>query len=197
VKRAHNFHYLDSEAKWLYLTSLGEEWNNPYERAIHYSKEHNAHLAFNPGTRQLAQKYAVIKDALTITEILFVNKEEAEQLVKDYTHDKPSNDMKELLSQVAELGPKMVVITNGRYGSYVLASEKRYYHQDIFPSIIVERTGAGDAFASGFLAGFVQDVPIQEAMQWGTFNAGGVVAQIGAQAGLLNKSQMEEKIKSL
>lgn len=192
VKRHHNFHYHDIKTSWIYLTSLGEEWVAPYERALRYVQEHTTLLACNPGTLQLAEKSQVMQKTLKLASILFVNKEEAQHLVKEYgNHETPSDQSEELLHQVASLGPKTVVITNGKYGSYALDSEKHYYHQEVFPSIIVERTGAGDAYASGFLAAIIHHVSIQEAMQWGSKNAASAVGQIGAQAGLLKKSEMK------
>lgn len=196
VKREHKFHYQDADIKWIYLTSLGEEWTEPYEKALHYTKEKHSSLAFNPGTRQLAKHFPVVKDALTLTHSLFVNKEEAQQLVKLYSHHAPSDDMGELLHQTHALGPQTVIITNGKYGAYALDNEQ-LYHQPIVPSEIVERTGAGDAFASGFLGATVHGLSIHQAMQWGNMNAASVVEHVGAQAGLLKKSQMNEKIKLL
>lgn len=196
VPRHHNFHYSDADIKWLYLTSLGEEWKEAYEKALHFIRTKNVSLAFNPGTRQLAEKYDVIKEALAVTSILYVNKEEAQHLIKQYSSHTPSDDMDELLHQTHVLGPQTVIITNGRYGAYAF-HEGQYYHQPVIHSEVVERTGAGDSFASGSLAAIIHNVSIQDALKWGNLNAASVVSMVGAQAGLLKKSQMDEKIKQL
>ncbi len=196
VQREHNFHYADEKIAWIYLTSLGEEWVKPYEKAVHFVKETNCFLAFNPGTLQLAKKSDVVEDALKVTTILFVNKEEAQLLISEYAKEKPSDEIEKLLDQVSSLGPITVVITDGKKGSYVLDSEKHFYHEGILSSIIVERTGAGDAYSAGFLGAIVHKLSIKDAMHWGSKNATSVVAHIGAQAGLLKKQEMEEKVRT-
>ena len=52
-------------------------------------------------------------------------------------------------------------------------------------SPIVERTGAGDAFGSGFVSEYVRSGDIKKAIQFATANASSVVAQFGAKAGIL------------
>lgn len=196
VPRQHNFHYMDADIKWLYLTSLGEEWKDAYEKALHYVTTKHASLAFNPGTRQLAEHFPVIKDALALTTILYVNKEEAQLLVKEYSHHTPSGDIKELLYQTQALGPKTIVITNGKEGAYALEDTTTHY-QPIIPTPIIERTGAGDSYSSGSLAAIVHGHSLKEALLWGTLNAASLVSHVGTQTGLLKKSQMDEKIKQL
>ena len=54
---------------------------------------------------------------------------------------------------------------------------------------VVERTGAGDAFNSGFLAEFIRSGNIEKAIQFGTANASSVVMHYGAKEGILRKDQ--------
>lgn len=198
VKREHNFNYDTAKLSWIYLTSLGEEWVKPYEKAIAYVTNTSCKLAFNPGTLQLAKKSSIIEDALKHTTILFVNKEEAQLLVSEYVTDKnPSSNIEILSKDIATLGPKFVVITDGKNGSNVLSEEKHFYHQGNFPSIVVERTGAGDAFATGFLGAFIHGLPVKDALKWGSLNAASVIGSIGAEEGLLKKEEMEQAMNNI
>lgn len=198
VKRDHDFHYDTAKLSWIYLTSLGEEWTKPYEKAIAYVSNTSAKLAFNPGTRQLAKKTAVIEDALKHTTILFVNKEEAQLLVSEYVTDKtPSHDIEKLAKALSTIGPKIVVITDGKNGSNVLDQDRHFYHQDTIPSIVVERTGAGDAFATGFMGAMIHNLSTKEALKWGSINAASVIGSIGAEEGLLKKEEMEQAVNNL
>lgn len=92
------------------------------------------------------------------------------------------------------MGPKIVSITDGKEGSYAIDHTGKMYCIGMFPSTVVERTGAGDAYASGFLSAIISDHVIPDAMRWGAVNASSVVAQIGAQAGLLKRESLEKKL---
>ena len=155
-------------------------------------KKTNTLLAFNPGTPQLKDGYEGIRGILETTNILFVNKDEAQEIVESYDGTKIDN-IKELLKKLQTLGPKIVVITDGENGSFAINEKGEFFTQDIVKTTIVEKTGAGDAYASGFLAAMLSNLPIQTAMKWGTLNASATMAILGAQNGLLSRKEMEEK----
>jgi len=196
VKRAHNFDFLDITAKMLYITSLADEWRKPYETALAFAKKNNAKIAFNPGSRQIHDESGVTHAVLEQTYILIVNKQEAELLL--HQKDTPHSDeeyVKKLMQQLQKHGPQIVVVTDGKKGSYALDSDENFYRQHTHEGEVVERTGAGDAYSTGFLAATNYGLPVQKAMEWGSWNATSVVSKIGAQAGLLTKEQMELKVK--
>lgn len=200
VKREHNFHFENVTSPWMYLTSLGQEWEAPYQKALAYKKEQNVKLAFNPGTYQLQMMGEMISEVLKETDILFVNKEEAMTITKSIkginsiTSIKGSDEIKILLAQLRELGAKTVVITDGRNGAYVFDGEKTL-HIGLFPETLVERTGAGDAYSSGFLGAVMRNKTIEEAAQWGAVNAASVIEYVGAEKGLLSEEEIEERLK--
>ena len=197
VEREHDFDFLDVTADYVYITSLGREWEKPYRKAVEFAKENGSKIAFNPGSRQIHDGQETVKHVLKHTDILFVNKEEGERLLTGKNIIGSPNDKKyiqELMERLQGLGPKNVVVTNGKHGSYALNEAKEYFEQPMHPGEPVERTGAGDAFASGYLAATIHGKDIQESMQWGSINAASVVRHIGAQAGLLKKSALEESL---
>ena len=198
IEREHDFQFEDVTADMVYLTSLGREWQEPYKRAVEFAKKNGSKLAFNPGSRQLREGEETVKFVLKHTETLFINKEEGEHLLYGQKKVDSANNkeyMEELLTKLTKLGPKMVVLTNGKHGSYAIDEQGKYYYQELTPGKIVERTGAGDAFASGFLAGALHGQCLPDSMKWGSVNAASVVGHVGAQAGLLNKEEMEELMK--
>ena len=65
------------------------------------------------------------------------------------------------------------------------------------PELRIEATGAGDAFATAYLAALAHGLPHKVALRWGPMNAGSVVQQVGPQAGLLTKKEMEAQLKKL
>jgi sugar/nucleoside kinase (ribokinase family) len=194
VDRKHDFFYETATTKWIYLTSLGEDWVTPYQKALTFAKTKNVKIAFNPGTIQLLQRSAIIDSVFRDTELLFINKEEAKRLVKNYDSNFNSDVIQEILANVKKMGPKNVVITDGANGSYSMDENNNLFHQDRIDCTIVELTGAGDAYATGFLAGFIHGKSMQDSMLWGSHNAASVVGMVGAQEGLLRKQALEEKI---
>ena len=193
VEREHDFDFGELTSPWIYLTSLGKEWKKPYEKVLKFAEENNSKIAFNPGGRQLREGKELLERVLEKTEILFVNKEEAELILYGHTTDKKDGDyVQGLIKGLQKLGPKIVVITDGRNGAYTVSETGKMHHQGITEGKVVERTGAGDSFGSGFLAATLAGHPISVAMEWGARNATSVVGHIGAQAGLLTKKEMEE-----
>lgn len=182
------------QSKWVYLTSLSPSFtkSNLLEQLIQYLERTNAKLVFNPGTFQI--KLGVKKNPrlLSLTEVFIVNKEEA-KLVLGFEEDQEIN-IKKLLKMIADLGPRLVVITDGGNGSYGFDSEI-YYKLGLFPAKLVEMTGSGDAYATGVLAGLFHGKDLAEAMRWGAANSAAVVEKIGPQEGLLKYEFMQEVLK--
>jgi len=216
IKRLHDFVFDNLSTKWLYLTSIGNEWKNAYERTSNFVKQTKTLLAFNPGTLQINAGYESIADVLNVTNILFVNKEEATRISNlsprarlDSArlgeagkflifNEKDNKDIiKQLLIKLQKLGPKIVVITDGDCGSYAIDEKGEIIAQAAIKTKIVEKTGAGDAYSTGFMSAILHGLSIKDAMHWGTLNSASVIEKIGAQVGLLRKEEMEEKLKRI
>ena len=173
------------DAKFVYYTSVGEHHARLNKDIVRYVKKTGARLAFNPGTYQMRAGLEGLKPVLAVCEILFVNKEEAARILgKEYS------DIKGYMRALRELGPQIVVITDGTQGSYAFDGEKTYF-MGIPDTKVVERTGAGDSFATGFVAARFYGKTVPQAMCWGTMNASSVVMYVGPQKGLLSRSKIE------
>ena len=132
---------------------------------------------------------------MKLSYIVFVNKQEAEKLTG---LEAKSEVTKELLMALSGLGPKISVITDGGNGAYVFDGH-RFLHCEVLPMDAYERTGAGDAFGSGFLGAVIKGKTIDEALIWGTVNSASVIGYIGAQKGLLKEEDIDtwvERFKS-
>lgn len=175
-------------AGWIYLTTAGGEFAEFYRQAVEWAIARKAKIAFNPGSRQLKVGLAPLRYAYAATEVLFVNREEAQELLGI---SGKMEEIKEVLKQLREVGPKTVVVTDGPAGTYAYDGNS-YYHMPIVEATVVERTGAGDAFGSGFLGAYISGKPIQEALRWGTVNSASVLGFIGPQKGLLAEEGIKE-----
>ncbi|MFH1820435.1 MAG: PfkB family carbohydrate kinase, partial [Candidatus Nealsonbacteria bacterium] len=77
-----------------------------------------------------------------------------------------------------------------------MASDGKYlYHTPSADSNIVDKTGAGDSFGSGFVSGLSQGKEIVGALQLATANATACLMQKGAKKGLLNKGDAYTKVE--
>ena len=176
---------------WLYLSSLGENSVRFHDEIISYLKRHiNVKLAFEPGTFQIKMGAETLSEIYQRTDLFFCNREEAEKILRI---DKMESV--ELLKKIHELGPKIVMVTDGMNGSYAYDG-KDTYHLKVCDENAIESTGAGDAFSSAFTSAIIHGKTIEEALMWGGCNASSVVMHVGPHKGLLTKEQIEENIKN-
>ncbi len=177
-----------------YLTSIGKEWEGAYKTVVDFVHSHTITLAFSPGSHQLMNINDVVLEAIACSKILFVNKEEGERILEK--KGEKAADMKELLIKLSNLGPLIVSVTDGKNGSYAWTDSMCY----VLPSFEegsagVDKTGAGDSYASGFFAAHLLQKDIKTAMKWGSANANFAMTQIGAQKGLLTQSEIESVLQ--
>lgn len=122
------------------------------------------------------------------SDLFFCNKQEAERIL-----GLPGGtEEKVLLEALRALGPKIVVMTDGRDGAYAYDGT-RFLFVPMYPDDRepFERTGAGDAFASTVTSALALGKPLEEALLWGPINSMAVVQQVGAQDGLLTRDALE------
>lgn len=177
-------------AKWVYYTALGPGHERMEKQLLeHLKKNPHQKLCFNPGTRHLRRGLKAIKPVIRRSEVFIVNKEEAERLLED--GQKPIHY---LLLNLHKLGPKIVVITDGPNGSHA-TDGSHIWSLGIFEGPTIERTGAGDSYATAFVAALHHGHPISEAMRWGTANSWSVVQSIGPRKGLLDRIKMKTALR--
>jgi len=161
------------KTKWLYYSSvLGES----FKTQVALAKKLKAKVAFNPS--EYIIKALDIRPLLKLTDVLILNKEEAQLVCKKYK--KKGN----LFSCLREFGPNVVVVTDKNKLAYAFNGDKKY---SVKPNNIkvVERTGAGDAFASGFVAGLIAGWDIDKCLKLGLKESESVIRYFGAKNKLL------------
>lgn len=175
--------------RYLYFSSVGEN-SLPFhhEIATYVKANPETKLVFQPGTFQIRAGTTELKDLYEVTEIFFCNKEEAQYILETQKTDIPF-----LLKGLRALGPKIPVITDGAKGAYALDGESVWF-MPIYPDPAppVDRTGAGDSFASTFTSALALGLDIKTALAWGPINSMSVVQYIGAQKGLLTRAELEK-----
>ncbi|MFZ4058304.1 MAG: carbohydrate kinase family protein [Ferruginibacter sp.] len=92
----------------------------------------------------------------------------------DYIHLSSDNlpDYKPVMERFIREGKKLVVCTHGKAGATALTEQGDWFQQAALAYPMVDANGAGDAFFSGFLVGWMQDLPIETCLQWGAICGG-------------------------
>lgn len=189
---------LISKSGWIYLTSLAGSWMEKLEEVGKIVGGNKAKLAWNPGGAQIAAGKDKLGKFFKLTEILIVNKDEAIELAQsdesiklDYNE---INNIEILSKIIKKWGPRIVVITDGVNGAYLYAGEDRVLYSPATSRDRVDTTGAGDAFGSALVGGYILTENLETALKYGIINSGNVVSEYGAQNGILNRSEIEERL---
>lgn len=170
---------------WFYFSSLIERSFKAQEKLAVWAKKKGIKIAFNPSSYQSKMGVGKLKKILERVEVLVLNKEEARYLV-------PKGDPFDVLSRI---GIKVICITDGNEGSEIYDGFHKYKalaHKNVK---CAESTGAGDAFASGFVSGIMKSRDIEFAIQLGSANAESVIKILGAKNGILTMREAERIIK--
>lgn len=170
------------DAQWLFIADLAssDDRNLFIQSLVEKAHLKGIKVVFTPSRRQLQHGLDSLKPIISRLEVMILNQYEWDQL----TNKMPS-------SQAYRLGAKMVVITKDVRGVTVCLSGKQCI-QHPAPKVgqVVDTTGAGDAFASGFVAALAKGKNPATALEWGTKNAGSVISEISAQKGLLREKEI-------
>ncbi len=166
-----------AKADWLYVSSLGTM--GLLEAVVAQAAAAGVKVAMNPAGSELAHVDR-LKEILAHVTVLSVNKEEAQILVQGTTTE-------ELARRLITYCP-VVIVSDGPNGS-VATDGKVVVAAGMYEDVVVvDRLGAGDAFASGFVAKIIQGKTIQEAVTFASANSTSVVQKIGAKEGILHRN---------
>ena len=111
----------------------------------------------------------LVKNKLDIT---FANEQEILSLID-------AKSFEEVISFGKQL-KKLIVITRGEKGSIAINGNDVYECNSKKNLKIVDLTGAGDLFASGFLQGYINGLMIENSLQMGTDMSSKIIQKIGA-----------------
>ncbi|MBI5553995.1 MAG: carbohydrate kinase family protein, partial [Candidatus Diapherotrites archaeon] len=177
----HRINWKQKHAKWIHLSSLHGDFALA-KKIILQSHSNGTRIAFNPGGEELRKGFSALKPLLPCTDVLFLNREESQQLTG-------KEGILQNLRFLQSLTP-LVVITDGPRGAWAFDGKKTYY-QKTHKVKVLDATGAGDAFNSAFTAAFMKRKDIPTALQWGTQEAESVIAHLGAKNRLLKEKEMK------
>lgn len=187
--------WLKLKSRWWYLSLAGES-DKMFKPLLRFARRHKIAVAFNPSGHHIKHEKTEIIKSLPGISFLVLNEEEAALLTGISFKDERA-----VFKKLDKIAPGVLAVTDGRRG--VTISDGRFvYKAGIFKEKkLVDRTGAGDAFGSGFVAGLmrrgvalgniekVKPSDIAYAVCLATANATSVVEKIGATEGILTKRE--------
>lgn len=174
--------------RWIYFSSISKNALDYHDDISDWLDDNpTVHLAFQPGTFQMEAGTERLKRIYRRSSILLLNREEAARVGGGKL-----DDVNDLFDHLHELGPQVVVITDGPKGAYASDGMQRLFmppYPDPKPPF--ERTGAGDAFSSTFVAAAAKGLSLEDALRWAPINSMSVVQKVGGQAGLVTEKELQ------
>jgi len=178
------------KTKWFYLAPLSGDLARLTKNIVNFAYRNNIKVAFNPGSSQLSLPEKELKAIISKIDVLLLNQEEASTLTGiDYHREE------EIFQKIDDLCPGIAAMTKGPEGVTVSDGKHLFVASGVKTNII-DNTGAGDAFGSGFVTGFIKSKgDIEKATQLGIANGVSCLRKWGAKDGLLKKSQGFKRVK--
>jgi sugar/nucleoside kinase (ribokinase family) len=125
----------------------------------------------------IQRKKAALLDLLRLVDVLMVNDSEARELSGDWNIHRAGR-------WILKQGPKRVVIKQGEHGALLIEPTRTFYVPAFPLETVFDPTGAGDAFAGGFMAYLarvkaVTEDNVRRAMVYGAAMGSYAVEQFG------------------
>jgi len=178
------------KAKWFYIAPLSGKLANIFRDIVDYAKINGIKVAVNLGNSQIALGAEKLKPILKDIDVIILNQEEASLLTKiSYENEE------EIFKKIDDICPGIAIMTKGDKGATV--SDGRNMYSAVPPKVkVLDKTGAGDAFGSGFVSGLMKsNGDIEHAIQLGIANSSSNISEWGAKTGILEKDKDFKKVK--
>ncbi|MFD0769341.1 carbohydrate kinase family protein [Bacillus sp. CGMCC 1.60114] len=134
------------------------------EKVMEVAKKNNSLVCFDPNYhpklwRKGEDGVKYVKSIIGKVDIVKPSEDDAERLFGKDTHEKQ-------IEKFLNLGVKLVIMTLGKDGA-IVSNGKKMISFNTLATAVVDTTGAGDAFWSGFYAAVVKGYTIRQALNLG------------------------------
>ncbi len=188
-----------NRAKMLHLASFADDRQFKVSLESMDRLDSAVKISFAPGTLYASKGLKALAPILSRTYLLFINQDELRQLTGE--------EIKVGVERCLEQGCQKVVVTFGkgeRLGKaaavgYIGDAENEYIIEPARRDTRaeVDTTGAGDAFAAGFIYGLLKGKELKECGLLGDIVAHFCITKIGAQDGLPTLNQLTKRYREL
>lgn len=165
-------HSYFASADWVHMSSFVSKDVLRAQIEVAQHLPDACHLSFDPGPIYCALGVQHLKDILLKTQVLFITEEELIMLMNG--HDEES-----AINHLLGFGIGAIVMKRGARGLSGFVTGTAVHQAAVPPSQIVDRTGAGDVAAAGFLAGKIVNLGIQACLEFAALAASKSIAGYG------------------
>ena len=186
--------------EWVFMSALNGAWQENLKKVLALKEKYGFSLAFNPGQHNIKEDAGLLLQVIAKTDILLLNKDEAIELTMQGQKDLPKerlDDEMYLLQALARTGAKIIGMTDGKRGAWSFDGREYWYCPIHTKNGVVDSTGCGDAFGSGFFSALLEGASIEQALKYGMANSGSVVGAYGAIQGLLAAGEMKNIVEKI
>lgn len=146
-----------------YTSFVGDSFDAQIELLDSLSKD--TVLSFDPGMLYVKKGFDELKPILDRCNILLINESELKLLLND-----DGSEIKDLACELLDYGIDTVVVKKGSEGVFAVNNGEAC-EVESFECDVVDTTGAGDSFNSGFLYAFLNDFTLEESCRIGNWVA--------------------------
>jgi len=175
VRRAMN------KRNWLALFSLAKLPKKNKLEYINLAKKNGMKIFLSLHGTEYLKGHDYLKEYFSLADLIHIN---AHELADIFGGNAPDFNFRKT-NFAKKLNIPLLVVSYDIKGSFAYTKDKIYYQPIVKANKIVDTTGAGDAFASGFLGSLIKDDSIEKALHFGSQNASSLIQHLGAQNGLL------------
>ncbi len=153
-----NYQDYFNDTKWAHMSSFVSKSPLEAQKRVALGLGPETRLSFDPGIVYSRLGMDELTPLLQRSDVLFATEEELSQLTGN-------PDFVRSADHLLAMGVGTVVLKKGSRGIMAITSDGAILQDAIKPSEIVDRTGAGDVAAAGFIAGLLSGLPLKKSLE--------------------------------
>ncbi|TET17984.1 MAG: carbohydrate kinase family protein [Dehalococcoidia bacterium] len=196
-----------NQARMLHLSSFADDRQFKILLELMHRLDLSTKLSFAPGALYASKGLKALAPILTKTHILFINRDEIKQLTGEDITNGAENCLKQGCSIIVVTLGKGIRLELGKGTShrtvtaigYIRDTETEHAIQSSNQDIVsqADTTGAGDAFATGFLYGLLKGKGLKECGRLGDIVARFSITKLGTRQGFPTLNQLAQRYQEL
>jgi len=188
-----------NQAKMLHVSSFVDDRQFKILLEVIEKLDSSIKVSFAPGALYAARGLKALTSILARTHVLFINQSELKQLTKGDIVVGAEECLKQGCHVVAVTLGRGTICKNAMATSYIRDVENEYVVEPGKQNITsaIDTTGAGDAFATGFIYGLLNGQGFEECSRLGSLVAQFSITKMGAREGLPTYTELAQRYQEL